>query len=330
MIGNETLDIMVRALAAMDAGRAVALATVVSTWGSAPRPVGAMLLVKDDGTFHGSVSGGCVEGAVMLAAQDAMAEGKCQVLDFGVTDEDAFAVGLACGGNIKILVDPIGRGNGMPVDMLRQIISALGHRRPVGCITNFGTWNREIISPGVYNTGQSQLDDGQIFTWIGAPSLRLIVVGAVHIAQHLCPIAEQMGFEVSVIDPRAQFATRERFPHTVLSHDWPDAAINAALPDARTAVVTLTHDPKFDLPALQAALASDAFYIGALGSTRTQAKRAQALIDMGVDEPALGRIHGPVGLDIGAATPAEIAVSIAAEMVQNLRRGDLQRGADLP
>ncbi|AHD09081.1 XdhC family protein [Phaeobacter gallaeciensis] len=307
--------------AGKEAGKGAALATVVETWGSAPRRTGSQLAVASDGRIEGSVSGGCVEGAVILAAQEAIASGRHQVLEFGVSDEDAFAVGLACGGTIRILVEPI--GGTLAEDTLAALVAARAERRAVSYVVDLDSGAGHLDVDG--HTDRKRLDksgveaDGKTFVAVHNPPLRLIVVGAVHIAQALVPMARIAGYDPVIIDPRAAFASAERFPGETLVEDWPDEAIAALGLDGRTAVVLLTHDPKIDDPALEAALRSECFYIGALGSTRTHAKRITRMQEAGFTEDTLQRIHGPIGLDIGAAGPAEIAVSIIAEMTAVLR-----------
>lgn len=303
-------------------GHKAAIATVVETWGSAPRPVGAQLAIRDDGTFQGSVSGGCVEGAVVAEALEALETGTCCVLEYGVSDEDVFAVGLACGGEIKVLVEPVGLGQGPSVEILNSLVNARKNRTPIGVKIDLTTWDRQIISevdaPNRFAKDKSGLDD-TTFTLIQNPPLRLIVVGAVHIAQALMPMAHIAGYTSYLIDPRESFGSQARFPSETILNDWPDAAIESLGLDTRTAVVTLTHDPKLDTPALATALKSKAFYIGALGSTRTHAKRRAQLQSMGFDDAQIDRINGPVGSNIGAATPSEIAISIMAKMTETLR-----------
>jgi xanthine dehydrogenase accessory factor len=305
-------------------GKGAILATVVETWGSAPRPVGSQLAISGAGDMAGSVSGGCVEGAVVIEAQDALGNGRAEVLEFGVADEDAFAVGLACGGRIRILLEPVGRV--MPVAMLEALVAARAARDPVAYGVNTRTGARRLM-PGDdaslaarFRAGKSGFE-GDEFIAIHNPPLRLLVVGAVHIAQALLPMARLAGYDSKLIDPRPAFAAAARFPGEDIVQDWPDAALSAARPDARTAIVTLTHDPKLDDPAIHAGLASPAFYIGCLGSNRTHAKRVERLTGAGVSPDQIGRIHGPVGLDIGSQGPAEIALSVLAQMTAVLRRG---------
>ncbi len=318
------------ALDLIASGRPAALATVLSTWGSAPRRAGSQLAIAQDGAFFGSVSGGCVEGAVILAAQEALSDGQCRILEYGVADEDAFAVGLACGGNIRILVEPVGVGNGPDKKIIEALAKASAERRPIGCQVNLETWQRRLIDASmpehaaIFAQDRSTLE-GDIFTAVFNPSLKMIVVGAVHISQTLASIARMAGYDVYVIDPRKSFATSERFPEDAVMDVWPDEALAQIGADARTAIVTLTHDPKLDNPALETALRGEAFYIGSLGSTRTHAKRVAHLKQAGFSDAEIARIHAPVGLDIGSASPAEIAVAIMAEITQSLRKPDTRR-----
>ncbi len=312
-----------RAYAWAQAGRGAALATVVETWGSAPRRVGAQLAISGDGEMQGSVSGGCVEGAVVVEALEALEEGTSRLLEYGVSDGDAFAVGLACGGKIRVLVEPIG-DKGIPFDILRDLVKARADRQPVGYEVQLGGGGARLVRDGYetrFRMDRSGVEeDGETFVAIHNPPLRLILVGAVHIAQALAPMAQIAGFDVVVIDPREAFGSQARFPDARVINDWPDAAMQAVGVDTRSAVVLLTHDPKLDDPALHIALKSDAFYIGALGSSRTHASRVARLADAGFSAADIDRIAGPVGLDIGAAGPPEIAVSILAQMVQALRK----------
>ena len=304
-------------------GKGAALATVVQTWGSAPRRVGSQLAISGSAEIAGSVSGGCVEGAVVAEALDAIEEEKPVLLEYGVSDGDAFAVGLACGGTIRILVEPI--GTVMKEDMLEELVSARKARQPIAYVTGIEAQSK-LTQDGF--TDRFRMDrsgfesDGETFVAIHNPPLRLIIVGAVHIAQALMPMARIAGYDPMLVDPRESFASADRFPGEKILHDWPDEGVQVYGLDSRTALVLLTHDPKLDDPALEQALKSSVFYIGALGSTRTHAKRLERLRDKGFTEDELARIHGPVGLDIGAAGPAEIALSILAEMTQVLRKGE--------
>ncbi len=304
------------------AGRKAALATVVETWGSAPRRTGAQLVIAGDGEMQGSVSGGCVEGAVVVEALEALDDGAPRLLEYGVSDDDAFAVGLACGGTIRVLVEPVGQA--MPEDLLADIVTRRAQREAVAYVADLKGPDRRITSaefPDRFARDRSGVeDDGQTFVAIHNPPLRLAIVGGVHIAQALVPMARIAGYDPVVIDPREAFGATARFPDTRVINDWPDDALAALGLDARTALVLLTHDPKIDDPALHLALKSPVFYIGALGSTRTHAKRVTRLEEAGFAPADIARIYGPVGLDIGAANPQEIAVSILAQMTQALRK----------
>lgn len=298
------------------AGRGAALATVVETWGSAPRPVGSQLAVSEGAELVGSVSGGCVEGAVVAEALDAMGDGATRMLEYGVSDDEAFAVGLACGGTIRVMLQPV--GGALTVDMLEAVAARRRAQAPVALVSGDVV---EVRTDGLEDRlrGERSGWEGERFVALYAPPLRLAVVGGVHIAQALVPMARLAGYASTVIDPREAFASPARFPGTPLVHDWPDEAMAAFAPDARSAVVLLTHDPKLDDPALRVALASPAFYVGALGSTRTHAKRIGRLRGAGVAEDAIARIDAPVGLDIGARTPGEIAVAVLGAMTKALR-----------
>ncbi|MEM9059166.1 MAG: XdhC family protein [Pseudomonadota bacterium] len=313
------------------AGKGAVLATVVQTWGSAPRPVGSQLAVSGEAEIMGSVSGGCVESAVVAEALERIEDGTCTVLEFGVSDDDAFAVGLACGGTIRVMVEPVGHGDGVPEEMLAEIVAARAGRRALGIETDTANWTRKVVS---YAERASAFDDdrpgfdvsGHRFLWVSNPPLRLVVVGAVHITQPLAQMAKLTGYDVTIVDPREAFASAARFPEHTLSHDWPDAALKAHGLDHRTALVTLTHDPKLDDPAIATALRSNVFYIGCLGSSRTHRKRVARLAEQGFTDSEIARIDAPVGADIGAKSPAEIAVSVMAELTERLRRPTTRPG----
>jgi xanthine dehydrogenase accessory factor len=297
----------------IDAARAwaparMALATVIATWGSAPRPRGSHMLVHADGRFEGSVSGGCVEGEVLQAAADTITDGTVRRRDFGVSDEAAWAVGLPCGGEISVIVQPVSAA-GFPPELFEQIAEARAAGEALTLTTEFES--------GSTRAGDAAGDAS--FVNVYAPPRRLLIVGAVQIAQALCGIARLIDTRPVLIDPRGRFLTEERFPGVILDDRWPDEAVAAYRPDAGTAVVTLSHDPKIDDPALIAALASQAGYIAALGSRRSHAKRVERLTAAGLNQAAIDRIDAPAGLHIGALGPAEIALSIAAGMVKALR-----------
>ncbi len=326
------------------AGHQAALATVVSTWGSSPNPTGSHLGIRDDGAITGSVSAGCVEGAVINEAMEILKGAAPELFEYGVTDEMAWEVGLACGGKITVLVRSVDKE---VAGLYADAKARTNKGKAVAVITRIRDGATALVGEGQNNgplevsadlaemaaedirEGSSRLleaGDETYFIEAKAPLRRLIVVGAVHIAQALVPMAMIAGFQVSVIDPRGTFATAERFPGVDVITEWPEDALGGFVIDDQTAIVTLTHDPKFDDPVLHTALTSTAFYVGALGSRRTQAKRADRLKALGLDQAALDRLHGPIGLDISAASPAEIAVSILAEIIQEMRRASNPEG----
>ena len=327
------------------AGQPCALATVTSTWGSSPRPAGSMMAVCANGRIEGSVSGGCVEGAVSEEARAVMETGQPASLSYGVSSDDAWAVGLACGGMLDVYVaairTPAHPQGTLDLKLLETIAARRQARKPVIVATELATGQSCLLSGDdplppmadtvmaekiqarareVFETGRSlrvEDDAGQAqwFLHLIPMPPRLLVVGAVHIAQVLAPMAQTTGFCVTVVDPRSQLATPERFPGIELETDWPDETLARLGVDNQTAIVTLTHDAKLDDPTLHYALNSDAFYIGALGSRKTQASRVERLRENGYSEAQIARIHGPIGLAIGAVGAAEIAVSILAEIV---------------
>ncbi|UWQ97086.1 XdhC family protein [Rhodobacteraceae bacterium M385] len=300
-------------------GRGAVLATVVETWGSAPRSVGAQLVVSGAGEMEGSVSGGCVEGAVVVEAMEMVGAGAGRMLEFGVSDDEAFAAGLACGGRIKVWVEPVAAMGGL----LEDLVAARASREAVAYCVNVETGARELVREGFearFRADQSGME-GDVFVHIHNPPLRMIVVGAVHIAQALVPMARLAGYDPVIVDPRPAFGAQARFPGEVIAEDWPDEALDRLGLDARTCVVTLTHDPKLDDPAIERALRSGVFYLGCLGSKRTHAMRVDRLQAKGFSAAEIGRIHGPVGLAIGGRGPGEIAVSIMAQVTQVLRQG---------
>ncbi|NIJ19907.1 xanthine dehydrogenase accessory factor [Sphingomonas naasensis] len=285
------------------AGAPMALATVVSTWGSAPRPRGSHMLVHEDGRFEGSVSGGCVETDILATAADVIAGAPAVVKTYGVADPAAWEVGLPCGGEIAVLVQQVSTG-GFDPRLFDAIATAQAEGRSFDVASDLASGRSAAGSQGEF---VNRYD----------PPRRLLIVGAVQIAQRLAGLARELGIVTHVIDPRGRFLTEARFPGVVLDDRWPDEAVTALRPDPATAVVTLSHDPKIDDAALTAALAHPTGYVAALGSRKSHAARLERLRVAGVAEAALARIDGPAGLDIGAIGPAEIALSIAAAMVRS-------------
>ena len=290
-------------------GEPMAIATVVSTWGSAPRPKGSHMLVHADGRFEGSVSGGCVESDILATAAEVIAGAPFQVRNYGVADAAAWEVGLPCGGEIAVMVQPVS-AEGFDPELFDRIADARDHGDALTVTTDLAIGHSDARP---LETGPFVAEG--VFVNRYDPPRRLLIVGAVQIAQALAGLARELGIETVVIDPRARFLTEERFPGVTLDDRWPDEAIAALRPGPSTAVVTLSHDIKIDDPALIAALASDAAYVGALGSRKSHAARRERLAAEGVTAENIDRIDAPVGLDIGAIGPSEIALSVAAAMI---------------
>lgn len=320
----ESLDLRVLsdALAWKRAGHAVSLVTVVETWGSAPRPPGALLAVRDDGVVSGSVSGGCVEDDLIARTKAAMhesrttqanaGEAKPRMLAYGVSKEEAARFGLPCGGTLRLVQEPL-----HDVTWVAELLERTAAHQLVTRTLNLSTG---LVTLGSGVRGQTMQFDGTLLTTLFGPRWRLLLIGAGQLSQAVASMACALDFEVLVCDPREEYA------QTLMNHadqsvrrveGMPDDVVRSLQPDAHTAIVALTHDPKLDDMALIEALASDAFYVGALGSRRNQATRKQRLAEhFDLTEAQLARLHGPVGLRIGARTPAEIAVSIMAEIIQ--------------
>ena len=269
----------------------VLIATLVAARGSAPRPVGSKLAVSERGELAGSVSGGCVESEIYEEAQAALAGGEPKLLSYGISDEQAWSVGLPCGGEIDVFVERTSWEELTPV---------------LGAIESGDRFTRTTVLD----------DEGREFVEEYGPPPLLLIFGAVDTAEALCKAAKQLGWRTIVADARSKFATAERIPSAdELLVEWPDQVLAHTEPDAWTAVVVLTHEDRFDIPALAGGLRSDAFYVGALGARKNQERRRERLLEEGLSEEEIDRIAGPVGLDIGAETPAETAVSILAEIL---------------
>jgi len=289
------------------AGEDIAIATVIETWGSSPRPLGSKMLVTRSGKMAGSVSNGCIEGAVFDEGQKVLKSGTPKIAAFGVADEVAFEVGLACGGHIEVFVQPLG-------NVHRQLVGMLNRDEAATLRTNLTTGEAELVS-GTPPGTELPRRDGDVFVEPFRRPVHLVIIGAIHIAIPLHRLAKLMGYRVTVIDARAKFATQERFPEAdELIVAWPDEAMSKIPIDSSTYVVVLTHDPKFDLPALRSVLKKDAGYIGAIGSRKTNQNRFDALRKEGFTEEQLARVHGPIGLDLGGRGAEETALGILAEI----------------
>ncbi len=311
-------------------GEDVALATVVRTWGSGPRGPGAKMALTNDARIAGSVSGGCVEAAVVEEGRDVLETGTPKLLRFGIADETAWSVGLTCGGSIEIFVEKLDDS------FFRASLEALETRRALAratVIRGADVGRTVLVRDGesaegeigaaaerALERGQSEVvtaaDGSEVFIDVELPPPSLVMVGGVHIAIALTAMAKTLGYRTIVIDPRGVFGNEERFPHAdLLIPEWSDEGLEALGLDRSSAVATLTHDPKIDDPALMVALRSPAFFVGALGSKKTQEKRKKRLLDRGLTEAELSRLFAPVGLDIGSRSPEEIALSVLAQIV---------------
>jgi xanthine dehydrogenase accessory factor len=290
-------------------GDRIALATVVATRRSAPRPVGAKLAISERGELQGSVSGGCVESDVAVQAAEVIAEGTPRLLTYGITDDMAWNVGLPCGGEIDVFVERF-EGELPESDEPAVSVTVLEGER---------AGERRLLGPDAVEPGPSrvlEVDGESVFAEMLGPPPRVVVIGAIDTAEELCRAAKSLGWHTVVTDPRPALTTRERLPSPdELLVAWPDEALEQLAPDRDTAVVVLTHEERLDVPALTSALEAEAFYVGAIGSRRTQAKRRERLLEAGVAEEQLERLCGPAGLDLGAQTPAETAVSILGEIL---------------
>jgi len=329
--------------------RVFALSTVVRTWNSAPRPAGSSMMVSQAGEVTGSISGGCVEGAVYEVAQSVLANGECAYSVYGVSDDYASSVGLTCGGTIEVFTEVIHADSDWVTEMIKERSEDEGFAIATVVRGSARVGTHLLISAEgfVGSTGSARLDeaifddatgllasgttgllsygiDGQrldseleVFVDTSAPKARMIIFGAIDFAAALSKLGKFLGYHVTVCDARKIFATQKRFPDAdEVIVDWPHRYLATQKTDSRTVIAVLTHDPKFDVPVLKTALASDAGYVGAMGSRRTHLDRLARLLDEGVSEESLARLHSPIGLDLGARTSEETALSIAAEIVK--------------
>ncbi len=292
----------------------VAIATVVSTWGSAPRQIGGQMVINNNGEIIGSVSGGCVENSVISEALESIKDGKHRIKDYGITNDLAWEVGLACGGNLKILIQPLEDND----KIIYAIKKNIDNRKQIIIKNDCITGKREIIQN--IEGGQKKtsfLDKNQnIFYHIIEPKPRLFIVGGVHLSQSLSSLANICEYDVTIIDPRDYFANKQRFPNDKIINEWPDIALEKFNLNSSDSIVTLTHDPKIDDLALKLALDSKIGYIGSLGSKKTHEARIKRLLAEGVSIEKINQIHSPIGLNISSKTPQEIAISIMAEITQ--------------
>ncbi len=314
----ESLDLRVLSdvLAWRQAGHRVTLVTVVETWGSAPRPPGALLAVRDDGGVSGSVSGGCVEDDLIARIRAGEYAGlqRPSMVAYGVTKEEATRFGLPCGGTLRLVQEPV-----QDTAWIEEVLQRTGAHQLVARTL---TLRDGQVTLRQAQRGESLQFDGSTLTTFFGPHWRLLLIGAGQLSQAVAQMAQSLDYEVLVCEPREEYKAGWRLPGVTHLTGMPDDVVLAIEPDAHTAIVALTHDPKLDDMALLEALNSPAFYVGALGSRRNQQARKQRLAEhFGLSDAALARLHGPVGLRLGAKTPAEIAVSIVAELVQVKNKG---------
>ena len=314
-------EVLQLALAWLREGHVVHLATVVQTWGSAPRQAGAMLAVRKDGRVVGSVSGGCIEDDLIARAQAGQLPSKPEWARYGVSQEEAARFGLPCGGTLRLVIEPL-----LLEDWIDRVVEVTQTQQLIGRWLDLTTGVSTLTNarPGQLTEVK---EEGCHFVY--GPHWRLLIIGANQTAQALAQIATMLEFQVIVCDPREEFTADWNMPGVALQPGMPDDAVLEIHTDARTAIVAITHDPKLDDMALLEALKSKAFYVGALGSSRNQAKRRQRLLDFDLTEEDIARLHGPVGLQFGSRTPAEIAIAVGAQLVQVRRALEDERVAGL-
>lgn len=326
-----------------------ALSTVVKTWKSAPRPAGSSMMVSSEGEVTGSLSGGCVEGAVYEVAQSVLSSGDCAYNVYGVSDDDAYSVGLTCGGTIEVFTEAVQIDTDWIVELLKDrreeegfaiatVIrgsARVGTHLVISPIGFVGTTGSERLDQAIFDDALGLLASGntglltygfdgqrleseiEVFVNTSVPKARLIIFGAIDFAAALAKVGKFLGYHVTICDARQVFATKKRFPDAdEVIVDWPHRYLATQQIDSRTVIAVLTHDPKFDVPVLKIALDSGAGYVGAMGSRRTHRDRSVRLREEGVSAESLARLHSPIGLDLGARTPEETALSIAAEIVK--------------
>ena len=301
------LEVLRRCADWVDEGRRTLLVTVVKTWGSSPRPEGAMLAVREDGYVVGSVSGGCFEDDIVdRTRREGQRATKCEVVTYGVSADEARRFGLPCGGTLQLVLEPLTRESGMRA-LLREVETGHLVARRLDLASGFAT-----LHPARANDGLAF--DGKVLRTIHGPRYRMLVIGASQLSKYLAQIAVGLDYQVTICDPREEYTETWDVPGVTLVRTMPDDTVQAMNLDERCAVVALTHDPKLDDLALMEALKSSAFYIGALGSRANNAKRRERLREFDLTDDEIARLHGPIGLYIGSRTPPEIAISILAEV----------------
>ena len=307
------LEVLRSAVAWHQGGHRCTLVTVVQTWGSAPRPVGAMLVIREDGHVMGSVSGGCVEDDLIDKVRArAIAADKPTTATYGVTKEQAERYGLPCGGTLQLVLEPVSDGSKLP-----ELLATIERHELVARTLDLAT-GAVKLSPGKWNDEVSF--DERILKTVHGPRWRLLVIGAGQLSRYIAQMGMALDYHVTVCDPREEYAAEWNVEGTTLTRNMPDDVVLEMNPDGHLAVVAVTHDPKLDDLALMEALKSPAFYVGALGSSRNNDARRKRLLEFDLSAAEISKLHGPVGLKLGSKTPPEIALSILAEMTA-VRRG---------
>ena len=304
---SQDLEVLTQAHEWLQTGPRILLVTVVKTWGSSPSPIGALLALRDDGRAVGSISGGCIEDDLMYRLRKEGLPLKAELVTYGATAEEARRLGLPCGGSMQLVLEPIQEKN-----ILQEVLKLLNQGKLVARSLNLDTQKSHVFETS--SEQSTDFKDGVLISIYG-PRFRLILIGAGQLSHLLANIALSLDFAVTVCDPRAEYADGWNVPNTILRRDMPDDVVMEMQPDARTAVITLTHDPKLDDLALMEALKSPAFYVAALGSRSNNRERRKRLLSFDVKPDQVENLRGPAGIFIGSKTPSEIAVSIAAELV---------------
>ena len=315
----------------------IVMITVVETWGSSPKPIGSKMIVNENKEFFGSVSGGCIESFIIQESLEFIEKNEsCKIKKFKISNESAWNIGLSCGGEITVYLE----GMNFREKTLEQIIQKQKNKLEFALLTNLSTGENEIFEKGkplnrnfekftdqinsyYLSKNNGVIKDSNIFIECYNNPLKVIIIGAVHIAQYLTDFADKFDFEIYIIDPRNYFGTKERFPNVEIINEWPNEAFKRIKTNSNCALIGLTHDPKIDDPALQYALKKNFFYIGALGSKKTHEKRCNRLKKAGFTKSEIDSIHGPIGIRFGGKSAPEIALSIIAQLVNEIYKNKI-------
>ncbi|MGF6856672.1 XdhC family protein [Paraburkholderia sp. CI3] len=315
-------EVLSNALRWLESGNRVLLVTVVSTWGSSPRPEGSMLAIRDDGRAAGSVSGGCIEDDLIeRVRREGIREVRPQLLSYGISADEAHRFGLPCGGTVRLVLEPL-----LTADVVAGFVDAMQEGRLFSRRLDMATGEVEIVA---VDSDEGLRFDGQTFCTVHGPRYRMLLIGAGDLSRYIATIAVGLGYDVTICDPRTEYTDEWNVPDTRVVRTMPDDTVTEMRPDSRTAIIALTHDPKLDDLALMEALKTPAFYIGAIGSRRNSTARRERLALFGVSAEEMHALHGPVGLYIGSRTPAEIAISILAEVTACKNKVHVVRAVDV-